>query len=100
MKMNRYCWELQDLIYPLALHQMWGHQMIIALDVMMLVLVDRLHLDPVSSYQKQAQATNPRTFREHVKGLDTHKQRRLRNLVTMTNMMEARLCRHLLLSLP
>ena len=76
---------------------MWGHQMIIALDVMMLVLVDQLHLDPVSSYQKQAQATNPRTFREHVKGLDTttpHKQRLLRNL-TLTNMMEARLCCHL-----
>ena len=49
---------------------------------------------------KPAQATSPRTFREHVKGLDTHKQRRLRNLVTMTNMMEARLCRHLLLGLP
>ena len=52
---------------------------------------------------KPAQATSPRTFREHVKGLDTttpHKQRLLRNL-TLTNMMEARLCRHLLvLGLP
>ena len=48
---------------------------------------------------KPAQASKPRTFREHVKGLDSHKQRLLRN-PTMTNMMEARLCRHLLLSLP
>ena len=47
MKMNRYCWELQDLIYPLALHQMWGPQKIIALPVM-LVLGDQLPSDPAS----------------------------------------------------
>ena len=46
MKMNRY-WELQDLTYPTALHQMWGPQKIIALPVM-LVLGDQLPSYPLS----------------------------------------------------
>ena len=46
MKMNQY-WELQDLTYPKALHQLSGHQKIIALPVM-LVLGDQLPSDPAS----------------------------------------------------